>query len=188
VTPVLVIFISYLVGSIPFGFFVARKCGVDDIRKHGSGNSGATNVARLLGIPFFFLILILDAGKAYLSLYYLMPAGDIPCTYLPIAALLIGNRFSIFLQFRGGKGVASTAGIVAFLSPLLFVYFFCVWLIFLSMFRAVGIASVFSLMVLPVIALAVSPSLVVILIGMAVWSLFTHRYNITSYFHLHRVS
>ena len=189
-TTVLVILVAYLIGAIPSGFFVARKCGIDDIRKHGSRNSGATNVARLLGRPFFFLIFMLDAGKAYLSLCYLVPLVGVTYAYIPIMALLMGNCFPFFLEFRGGKGVASSAGIVIFMSSLLFVYFFCAWLIFLFIFRTVGIASILSLMALPVIALyaSIPLSFISILVGMGAWSLFTHRHNITAYFHLHGAS
>lgn len=114
----LLIITSYLVGAFPTGYFFSYLFGGLDITKHGSGNPGATNVARVLGTGYFFPIFFIDAGKAFLMLYGArsMGASDQLCVLLA-AALLIGNSYSVFLNWGGGKGVATSFGCIAFLLP-----------------------------------------------------------------------
>lgn len=93
---------AYLVGSIPTGYLIAQWAGIADIRKHGSGNIGATNVARLLGVHFFFIVFFIDALKAYCYLRYMQSmTSDVLVHALIAIALLLGNIFSCFLEFRG---------------------------------------------------------------------------------------
>src|SRR5438105_2150337 len=120
--------ISYLIGAIPVGYLIARFKGIVDIRKHGSGNIGATNVSRALGLPYFFLIFLIDAGKAFLTIWYLAPYATANFLYVCAAAVLLGNGCSIFLQGSGGKGVATLFGLLVALQlsvilPLLMVWF-----------------------------------------------------------------
>ena len=98
--------LAYLIGAIPTGYLIARLKGVRDIRQHGSGNIGATNVSRLLGIHYFFIIFFLDAGKAFLFMNTIKPYFPIDYLYFFAGILLLGNTCSLFLRFRGGKGVA----------------------------------------------------------------------------------
>jgi glycerol-3-phosphate acyltransferase PlsY len=117
---------SYLVGSIPFGLLVGLVKGID-VRTAGSGNIGATNVARALGSKkFFFLVFFLDMGKSLLpmliasEIVHLM-AERTATTYLLWLgvgfAAVLGHMFSVFLKFKGGKGVATSAGMVLGLFP-----------------------------------------------------------------------
>src|SRR5581483_8545951 len=104
----------YLIGAIPCGYLIARACGINDIRNHGSGNTGATNVGRILGLKYFFLIFFLDCLKAYAVLAVLAHYGfEQSDLIIPALALLVGNAFPLFLRFRGGKGVATSVGILA---------------------------------------------------------------------------
>lgn len=109
---------AYLVGSIPFGFIVAKAKGID-IRKEGSGNVGATNVGRVLGRPFGILVFVLDFLKgaipASLAMWWREHA-DAVAIAIGLCAVL-GHMFSVFLGFRGGKGVATAAGAVVVLLP-----------------------------------------------------------------------
>jgi glycerol-3-phosphate acyltransferase PlsY len=118
---ILLVIIAYLVGSIPFGMVVARAAGRGvDLRKTGSGNIGATNVARTLGKGAGALTLLLDAGKAVLALWLTRLAmGPSAHGWLALAggAAFLGHLFPVYLRFKGGKGVATALGIVAFLSP-----------------------------------------------------------------------
>src|SRR5690348_15473304 len=102
---------AYLVGAIPTGYLIAKLKGITDIRQHGSGNIGATNVSRILGKHYFFLIFFLDAGKAYLFIHALK--AHFSFNYLCIFAsiVLVGNGYSIFLRGSGGKGVATLFGL-----------------------------------------------------------------------------
>src|SRR5271156_4362785 len=96
-TNVLELFGAYLVGSFPTGYLVAKWAGIADIRNHGSGNIGATNVARKLGIHFFFIVFFIDALKAYSYLKYVQSTTH--CAryhYLIAVALLLGNICSLF--------------------------------------------------------------------------------------------
>jgi acyl phosphate:glycerol-3-phosphate acyltransferase len=112
---------SYLLGSIPTGLLVGRARGVD-VRAVGSGNIGATNVARALGKPWAILVLLCDALKGFLPVWgarRLLPeAGP---TFVAVAGLatIVGHMFTIFLRGRGGKGVATSLGVSLGLSPVI---------------------------------------------------------------------
>jgi glycerol-3-phosphate acyltransferase PlsY len=116
-----VVLAAYLLGAVPFGILVARAFARDvDLRKTGSGNIGATNVARTLGKGPGVLTLLLDTGKGALAV-------GIACRFLPSSDLLwpaaaggaafLGHVFPVYLGFRGGKGVATALGVVLALSP-----------------------------------------------------------------------
>ena len=119
--------LAYLVGSIPFGLIVGLAKGVDP-RMAGSGNIGATNVARLLGKKFFFLVFTLDMCKSLVPMLiasavaHRMPEGQrdwrIYLLWLLVGfAAVLGHMFSVFLKFKGGKGVATSTGVVLGLWP-----------------------------------------------------------------------
>ena len=107
---------AYLVGSIPFGLVVGRLRGVD-VRAHGSGNIGATNVARVVGKEWGLLTLVLDFLKGFLPTWLAWRLGGTHLVALTGGAAVLGHCFSIFLKFRGGKGVATAAGVFAAVSP-----------------------------------------------------------------------
>jgi glycerol-3-phosphate acyltransferase PlsY len=111
---------AYVLGSLPFSFLVARAFGVRDVRQVGSGNVGATNVARSAGGGAGALALALDAGKGALaSLLAMRLAPDRPgVAALAAAAAVIGHMYPVWLRFRGGKGVATGLGAFAPLAPL----------------------------------------------------------------------
>ena len=138
------LFFAYLIGSIPTGYLFAKFFFGIDITHKGSGNIGASNVARVLGARYFILIFLIDAGKAFLTLYLAYHAVSQEQMFILACALmlLLGNAYSLFLQFRGGKGVATVVGIIAFLlSPVWFSVFIGVWLAVLIMFKEAFIAS-----------------------------------------------
>lgn len=176
---------AYLVGSFPTGYLIAKLAGIEDIRNCGSGNIGATNVARTLGVHFFFIVLFIDAMKAYLSMRYAqnMLTEDKQLGLVALA-LLMGNIFSVFLGFRGGKGVSTSVGIVAALMPGLFGYIFALWLAVLALTKTVGIASVIGCIALPFLACyfyGLAHSYVLLSITIAGSLLITHRENIARF-------
>ncbi len=141
---------AYLLGSIPTGFIIARLAGVTDIRAHGSGNIGATNVARVLGAKFFPLIFVVDAAKAYLPLAWCATVGmSIPLQCMAAGTVFIGNVCSIFLRGSGGKGVATGVGILAALAPVALLPLVAVFLAVLAVTRTVGVSSVIAVATLP---------------------------------------
>ncbi len=113
--------ISYLVGSIPFGLLFSRMAG-KDVRKEGSGNIGATNVNRVLGKKLGILTLLCDVAKGFLPVFVasiMLPEGDNQELYIGLCGLtaVLGHMFSIYLGFKGGKGVATALGVFLFFSP-----------------------------------------------------------------------
>lgn len=148
------ILIAYLVGAIPFGLVVARLFGVPDIRKIGSGNIGATNVLRTLGVKAAVWVYLLDIGKgagvvwlAKLFLYDL-PRPELAAVGVGIAAIL-GHIFPIYLRFKGGKGVATAAGVLAVLLPWETLIAAVVFLLLVFTTRYVSVASMAAALALP---------------------------------------
>ncbi len=117
----LLVLFGYLLGAVPFGILVAKAFDRDlDLRKSGSGNIGATNVARTLGKGAGVLTLLLDVGKGILALAIarnLLDASADPWLALVGGAVFLGHIFPVYLHFKGGKGVAAALGVVLFLSP-----------------------------------------------------------------------
>lgn len=110
-----VVLLAFILGSIPFAYLAGRLRGID-IRRHGSGNIGATNAFRVLGPAMGATVLLLDAGKGALATWLGLPYGDTAAVIAGLAAIL-GHTFSPFMKFKGGKGVASGAGVVLTLVP-----------------------------------------------------------------------
>ena len=108
---------AYLLGSIPFGLLIGLAFKGVDIRKHGSGNIGATNAARVLGNPWGILALVLDLLKGLLPILGVsLLFGDVSLKVLGGIAAIVGHMFPVWLKFRGGKGVATSLGVVLVLS------------------------------------------------------------------------
>ncbi|HBS48477.1 TPA: acyl-phosphate glycerol 3-phosphate acyltransferase [Candidatus Dependentiae bacterium] len=154
------VILGYFVGSIPTGYLFTNYLFGVDITQKGSGNIGATNVARIFGKKFFFLIFFLDAGKAFLFLllcrYFVC---DFNFLFLIAVFILLGNAYSPFLRFRGGKGVATSFGLLLFLYPLyLLLPAVWVWIFIFALSKRVDISSLFSFLFILIFSLfIVSP-------------------------------
>lgn len=146
---VVAVLLGYLIGAIPFGFLIAKAVKGVDVRTVGSGNIGATNVARALGFKFFPLVFALDAAKGYLPTFFFprlvehwtgSPVPDLP----PIVALatILGHNFPIYLGFKGGKGAATSLGAVFALDAVAGVFAACGFVIVLVFTRFVSLASI----------------------------------------------
>lgn len=135
--------VSYLIGALPFGYIAAKLAGVGDIRQLGSGNTGATNVARTLGPAWGLAVLLLDVAKgafgAGLGLRFFPwgRAGGLVTGLLAVA----GHNWPVFLKFRGGKGVATTFGMVLALYPGLALFSSVVFLLTVLIARYVSLGS-----------------------------------------------
>ena len=144
---VILLIISYLLGSIPFGVLIGKKIKGIDIRQHGSKNIGSTNAIRVLGKPVGYLVFLCDVfkGMAIIILVKILEACGLwisPIDYLYYGALaIIGHSFSIFLNFKGGKAVATSLGVVLILSPLTAILCLIVFLIALYASGYVSVAS-----------------------------------------------
>lgn len=133
---------SYVAGSIPFGLLIGRAKGID-VRKQGSGNIGASNVMRLVGIPAAVLVLALDAAKAALPIVLMRWVGyDAPALLLVAGLIAVfGHSWSLFLKGRGGRGVASTLGLLIALTPKVALIGLGVWIIVVALTRYISLAS-----------------------------------------------
>lgn len=175
---------SYLVGAVPFGLIVAGMSGGGvDLRKVGSGNIGATNVARALGKGAGALTLFLDAGKAVFALVLTgLVMGSASHGWLALSggAAFLGHVFPVYLRFRGGKGVATALGVVAFLSPVTVVVLLALFAAVVYFTRYVSLGSLCAAVGLPVMmAVLEGPRSYLnlsLLIAFVVF--FTHRENI----------
>jgi glycerol-3-phosphate acyltransferase PlsY len=156
-TFVLVFVESYLLGSIPFGYLAGRIAGID-IRKAGSGNIGATNVLRVLGKRYGYPVFVLDflkgLGAVRIAMAIAMavrPESTSPQVVGVLAAVsaVIGHSFPIWLKFRGGKGVATSAGALFGLMPLAMVIGGAIWILTFLLTRYVSAASVTTAVALP---------------------------------------
>jgi glycerol-3-phosphate acyltransferase PlsY len=151
---VIVSIVGYLLGAISFAVIVARSQGVD-ILKYGSGNPGATNVTRALGSKFGNMVFACDALKGFAAagwpLLWMGEAG-LKLGIIGLIAAIIGHSFSVFLKFKGGKGVATTmGGLVAIMWPVLLIGV-AAWALIFFTIRMVAIASILFAVSLPVSA------------------------------------
>ena len=178
--------LGYLVGSLPSGYWIGRLLAGRDVRASGSGNIGATNVARILGLRSGLVVLALDMAKGALPValvLFLWPATfplDTQAVSLVALATLLGSCYSLFLRFQGGKGVATVSGISLVLWPKAAL---CALLLFAAVawrWRYVSLASIIAAVSLPLwLALFDYPGLHVGLGGLfALCISFRHRSNI----------
>lgn len=186
--------ISYLLGSVPFGYLVARSAGVD-IRREGSGNIGATNVLRVVGKQYGIAVFLLDflKGTTAVLLSILIanrtqpsfPPSDLVVIIAGVACVL-GHTYPVWLGFRGGKGVATAAGVVFGLMPIIALVGMLVWVLTFLLTKYVSVASITAAVALPVAAwLAVhfgkasGMALVYFSICLTVVIVWRHRSNIS---------
>jgi glycerol-3-phosphate acyltransferase PlsY len=154
VRAVLGLLAAYLIGAVPVGFLIARAFGIGDIRRHGSGNIGATNVLRTAGRLPAVLTLVADVAKGYVAVLVGAGAAGPPALVAGCAvAAVIGNCWSVFLGFRGGKGVATGLGAALRLTWPAVVPAAVVWLVVTVSFRYVSLGSVLSAACVPLGAL-----------------------------------
>ena len=190
-------FVSYLIGTIPSGYLAGRLAGVD-IRTLGSGNIGATNVTRTLGKRYGYAVFLADFGKglsAILLAPYLAPV--VVQSYQPDVAqivagvfVVVGNAFPLWLRFRGGKGVATSAGLLFGLIPAAAVVVTLVWVIAFYTIRYVSLASVLAALSLPLAAFIIPrltgtprPLVLYVSIALAAIVILRHRSNLSRLMH-----
>ena len=142
----LIIISCYLLGSIPFGYIVGKLFKKVDIRELGSGNIGATNVFRILGPSLASLVLIGDIGKGIFSIYLVQYLNIDNLLIITIAGLAVicGHDWSLFLGFKGGKGIATTFGVVFALNPTISILALIIWGVVLITTRYVSLSSIFA--------------------------------------------
>lgn len=149
--------LSYLLGSIPAGYLAGRMAGID-IRTAGSGNVGATNAIRVLGRRYGYPVFIVDFAKGTLAVILSLmlgryfqgkPASTEICGIVGAVCCVLGHIFPVWLKFKGGKGVATSAGALLGLMPLAAAIGVAIWVIVFEVTRYVSIASVTTAVLLP---------------------------------------
>jgi glycerol-3-phosphate acyltransferase PlsY len=173
---------AYLLGAIPVGYLVARAFGIVDIRSHGSGNIGAANVLRTAGRLPGALTLGGDVAKGFLAVLVGTALGgsEAPAGAVAAVAAIVGNCWSVFLRFRGGKGVATGLGAFLNLAPWATAPAALVWLVTVMMFRYVSLASLMAAVCIPLGTLALGyprPVVIACALGAAI-VVYRHRDNI----------
>ncbi len=151
-----VILVSYLIGSIPTGYIVVKLLANQDIREIGSGSTGATNVKRVLGKKWFFIVLLLDAFKGALpvilaQLYVGKCEGIGLFPVLAAIAVIVGHSKSVFLQFKGGKSVASGVGTILALNWQVGLIIALIWAVITYTTKYVSVGSIIALVLSPFI-------------------------------------
>lgn len=178
--------IAYIFGSLPCGVWLGKGVKNIDIREYGSKNSGATNAYRILGPKYGIMVLILDALKGYIPLYIasLFDIGGIYIILLSLVAIL-GHTFSFFLQFKGGKGVATSLGVFLFLMPKVVGVLVLVFILVVGISKYISLGSVICAGLLPILAYfmpvrddATRLPLVVISLIVGIFVIYKHKANI----------
>lgn len=178
---------AFLLGSIPSGYLAGRAKGID-LRQHGSGNIGATNALRTLGKPLGILVFVADAlkgaGAVWLAALIAPASGPWPGILAAVAAIA-GHNYTPWLGFKGGKGIATSAGALLALMPLAVPITAVVWFVVLKVSRHVSVASMAAAAALPVIVallwhfdLGGNAALVGFTVVISVLAIWRHRSNI----------
>jgi len=177
---------GYLLGSIPFGLLLSQKVAKLDITKAGSGNIGATNVAREVGLKWGVITLLADALKGFipvvLARYLLGSSIEINEALKGIVGLsaLLGHQFPVYNRFRGGKGVATYLGVFLAISPISCLFSGVVFIVLVSLWRYVSLGSILGALTMPIwLYLAGHPTFMILpSLVMSLLITFQHRKNI----------
>jgi glycerol-3-phosphate acyltransferase PlsY len=188
---ILVALLGYLLGSIPTGYLVARARGLD-IRMVGSGNIGATNVFRILGKPAGIFVLIMDAAKGWVAVaigtrlvakWLDAYPDDLHFEWLQLCAgvaSVLGHNYTCWLRFKGGKGVATSAGVLLALVPWALLVIVSLWVVVLVLTRYVSLASICASAALPLSVWLIhySRTMIAIAAGLSCLAIYKHKANI----------
>lgn len=177
---ILLILLCYLIGSIPFSYIVSRYMGGMDIRSKGSGNVGATNVLRNLGLKIALVAFALDLLKGFTAAWIGFAFGGPVVIFLCPVAAMIGHCYPVFLKFKGGKAVATIAGIVLYTNPIIFIILVLAFAAVVLISRYVSLGSLVVACSLPFLGILLDPDITIILLYFFAASLviYKHKENI----------
>jgi glycerol-3-phosphate acyltransferase PlsY len=171
---------AFIIGSIPFGVIVARFYKVN-LRGQGSGNIGATNALRVMGKKAGIITLFGDMLKGSAAVYLAMRFGGYETALIAAAAAVIGHDFSVFTGFKGGKGVATSFGVLLALVPLIAVAALVIWILVVAIFRISSLGALVSFTAVPFMVLLSRQSgnpLLILTVFLTGLIFFKHRENI----------
>ena len=183
--------LAYLLGSVPTGFLVAQAKGVD-IRAVGSGNIGATNVLRTLGKPAGIFVLFMDALKGWVAVVLMTRllllefglgadgARMEVCQIIAALCAILGHNYTCWLHFKGGKGIATSAGVLLALVPWALITIFIIWIVVFAVTRYVSLGSLAAAAALPFASWVTHESLTKVIVtgAMAALAIYKHKGNI----------
>ena len=181
---IVVVFIAaYLIGSIPTGYLIVKSKTGEDIRNVGSGSTGATNVKRVLGKKWFFTVMVLDAIKGALPVFLAkIFLSDVYGIFAVVASVgvIIGHSKPIFLNFKGGKSVASGIGTIIALNWLAGISIALIWGVITYFTKYVSVGSIIALLLSPVIMFLLNSPIayIVYCVCGAIYITYLHRENI----------
>lgn len=175
-----VVIACYLIGSIPFSYFVGRLWAGIDIRKCGSGNVGMTNVWRNAGPVAGLTALVLDLGKGMLAVWLARQFGNDLIVSLSGIAVLVGHSWPVFLGFKGGKLVATGVGVITAISPQVGIIAMLTWIVVTGVTRYVSVGSITAVVLIPFLMAAfhLAPPFLVLGGFAAVFAVYKHIPNI----------
>jgi len=173
----LIILISYLLGSIPFGFLLTKIILKKDIRKIGSGNIGATNVLRTGNKIIGYSTLILDILKAVIPILFIKIQFP-EFIFISSLAVFLGHVFPIWLKFNGGKGVATYVGILFCINYILGFFFIATWLVVFFISKYSSLSSLLASFIIPIYYFFIDTENYYFFIIMFILIFYTHRENI----------
>ena len=186
---------SYLTGAIPWGFIIGKLKGVD-IRNHGSGNIGATNVTRIIGKPWGIFCFAIDFAKGLLpvvivkilfpSVFFLSATQVSIAIILAVMGTVIGHIYPVYLGFKGGKGISTGTGALVAITPLAIVCGLIAWVVVFKAFKYVSLASIIAAIIVSVISFVFSysgiypiyPILLYFIALLALFAIYKHKSNI----------
>ncbi len=172
--------IGYLAGSIPFGLLLTKLAGLGDVRRIGSGNIGATNVLRTGNKGLAAATLLLDMLKGLVPVIVVKMLAGEAAAAITAAGAVLGHVFPVWLNFRGGKGVATFIGVLLGLHWALGLAFIGIWLLMALLFRISSLSALAASAAMPLITpfIGAPPSTRTVVILLALFMFFTHRENI----------
>jgi acyl phosphate:glycerol-3-phosphate acyltransferase len=173
---------AYLIGSVSFGFMAGKLLKGIDIREFGSGGTGTTNIQRTLGTGPALAVLVLDAAKGYLAIWVAGMLTANPSGWLLLAGLAAvgGHNWPLFHRFRGGRGIATSIGVMLGLAPLVILIATAVGVTLIAITRYVSLGSIVGSMLIPVFMIFFGMPWTYILFGVALaaFAVWRHRPNI----------
>lgn len=178
---IIVILCSYIIGSIPSGLILGKAFWNVDLREHGSKNIGATNAWRTLGKLPGFIVFVADLLKGMIGVYLgMLLVGTSTAMIIGGIVAIIGHSLSLFLKFKGGKGVATGLGVIIMLMPTVSAIVFIIWLVIVMISKYVSLASIIAAICVPIFAFILGMPFEFVAFGVvaALFVIYRHKSNI----------
>lgn len=178
---ILMLLLAYVVGAIPNGLWIGKVYNGTDLREHGSKNIGATNAYRVLGKKIGFLVLLADITKGLFGVWIAQVMLGTPLAQLAGGLMaMIGHNWSLFLKFKGGKGVATGLGVLMMIAPIVTALVFSIWLVIVWLTGYVSLGSIIAAVSVPCFMVLFGAEQEFVLFGLiaALFVVFRHKANI----------